>query len=121
MSKICYLSCAPIFWLANAGSALATNAIYGGGGISAGVSSASDTGVSDTDLRQLIGDIVDEALLYVSLIAVAVIIIAGFYLILGMGSDNSRETAKKILIYVAVGLLVILLSKLFVEVIKALV
>jgi hypothetical protein len=57
----------------------------------------------------------------VSVLAVAVIIIAGFYLILGMGSDSSRETAKKIIIYVTVGLLVIILSKLFVNVIKSLV
>lgn len=107
------------FWLINAGSALAQ--VYGGGGVKAGVSAAADTGVSNVSLKSLIGNIVDQALLFVSVLAVAVIIIAGFYLILGMGSDSSRETAKKIIIYVTVGLLVIILSKLFVNVIKSLV
>lgn len=107
------------FWLVNAGSALAQ--VYGGGGVKAGVSAASQTGVSNVSLKSLIGNIVDEALLFVSLLAVAVIIIAGFYLILGMGSDSSRETAKKIIIYVSVGLIVIILSKLFVNLIKSLV
>jgi len=103
----------------NAGSALAQ--VYSGGGVKAGVTAASNTGVSNISLESLIGNIVDEALLFVSVLAVAVIIIAGFYLILGMGSDSSRETAKKIIIYVAVGLLVIILSKLFVNLIKSLV
>jgi|TARA_B100001964_G_C14127575_1_gene551267 hypothetical protein len=107
------------FWLIKAGSALAQ--VYSGGGVKAGVSAASGTGVSDVSLKSLIGNIVDQALLFVSLLAVTVIIIAGFYLILGMGSDSSRETAKKIIIYVSVGLLVIILSKLFVNLIKSLV
>jgi len=92
--------------------------VYSGGGISAGVSEAANTGVGGGDLKSLIGNIVDEALTYVSLLAVTVIIIAGFYLILGLGNDSSRETAKKIIIYVAVGLLVIILSKAFIDLIK---
>ena len=106
-------------WLIKAVSASAQ--VYSGGGVQAGVTAASQTGVSNVSLKSLIGNIVDQALLFVSLLAVTVIIIAGFYLILGMGSDSSRETAKKIIIYVTVGLLVIILSKLFVNVIKSLV
>ncbi|MFA7681859.1 MAG: hypothetical protein WCX61_02400 [Candidatus Peribacteraceae bacterium] len=93
--------------------------VYTGDGVQAGVAAAADTGVSTgTDLKAVIGDIVNEVLTYVSLLAVAVIIIAGLYLIVGVGSDSSKETAKKIVLYVAAGLIVILLSKTFVELIK---
>ncbi|MCF7844906.1 MAG: hypothetical protein K9M03_03710 [Kiritimatiellales bacterium] len=95
--------------------------VYSGDGISAGVSQAAETGVgTELDLKVVIGDIVDQALTFVTILAVTVIIIAGFYLILGLGNDTSRETAKKIVIYVAVGILVIVLSKAFVEFIKTL-
>ncbi|MBU2259593.1 hypothetical protein KKC44_03210 [Patescibacteria group bacterium] len=104
-------------WALSASQALA--AVYSGGGIKTGAERAGDTGVGGTtDLQGAIGNIVDEALTFVSLLAVTVIIIAGFYLILGLGNDSSKETAKKIIIYVIVGLLVIILSKAFVELIK---
>jgi len=106
-----------ISWALSASQAFAT--VYTGGGIKTGVERAGDTGVGGTtDLQGAIGNIVDEALKFVSLLAVTVIIIAGFYLILGLGNDSSRETAKKIIIYVTAGLLVIILSKVFVELIK---
>ena len=105
-------------WTLSASQALA--AVYSGGGIQEGVNAASNTGVGGTtDLQAAIGSIVDQALTFVSLLAVTVIIIAGFYLIVGMGNDSSKETAKKTIIYVTAGLLVIILSKAFVEFIKS--
>ncbi|MBU0767277.1 hypothetical protein KKF55_05905 [Patescibacteria group bacterium] len=107
-------------WIASASNALAS--VYSGEGIQGGINQAGeDLGVGNAiSLKVAISNIVNEALTFVSLLAVTVIIIAGFYLILGMGSDTSKETAKKIIIYTIVGLLVIILSKVFVELIKSL-
>ena len=84
-------------------------AVYSGGGITSGVDQVS--GVSGGSLRGTIAKIVNKALNFVALLAVASIIVAGFYLILSFGSDSSKETAKKTVIYTSIGLLLILLSK----------
>lgn len=90
--------------------------VYSGGGIRSGIDKAAEAGVGkDLTLREFIGDVVDTALTYVALLSVAVIVIAGFYLILGLGSDDSREKAKKIVFYTAIGLLLIILSKVLIN------
>lgn len=83
--------------------------VYNGPGLTTGTTGVS--GVSGGSLRETIANIVNKALSYVSLLAVVVIIIAGLYLILGLGNDTSKETAKKIVLYTAIGLILILLSK----------
>ncbi|MDD5624070.1 MAG: hypothetical protein PHI23_05180 [Candidatus Peribacteraceae bacterium] len=91
-------------------SALAS--VYNGPGLSGGVGAAgSISGVSGSGIRSIVGRIVNAALTYVALIAVIVLIIAGIYLILSLGNDQAKETAKKVLLYTALGLLLILFSK----------
>jgi len=63
------------------------------------------------DLRGTIVTIVEGVLDFVSLIAVIMIIIAGIYLIAGMGSDSSKDTAKKIVLYTIIGLILILIAR----------
>ena len=84
-------------------------AVYSGEGIESGMQSIE--GIETGDPREVIGNIVNKILGYVALIAVVMIIIAGLYLILGMGNDTAKETAKKIVIYTIVGLILILLAK----------
>lgn len=86
--------------------------VYDGGGLSAGTGEASRIiGVSPLSPRATIGAIVNRVLSYTALAAVIVIIIAGIYLIVGMGSDSSKETARKIVVYTIIGLVLILLAK----------
>lgn len=87
--------------------------VYTGGGISAGITAAQTgiNGVTSGNLRDTIGKIIDTALSYAALLAVAVIVIAGFYLILGLGEETSKEKAKKIILYTAVGLVILLTAK----------
>jgi len=66
---------------------------------------------SEVDLKQLIIDIIQAVLQFVGLIAVAMIVIAGIWLIVGFGEESSKEKAKKIIIYTIVGLLVIMLAE----------
>lgn len=72
------------------------------------------TGTATTTFITLIQSILDIVTSYVGILAVAVIVIAGFYLILGLGSENSKETARKIIIYTAVGIIIIALANVIV-------
>ncbi|MDO8468344.1 MAG: hypothetical protein Q7S29_01135 [Candidatus Peribacter sp.] len=63
------------------------------------------------DLRGAIVRIVLAVLSYVALIAVVVIIIAGIWMIVGLGEESSKERAKKIVIYTIIGLILILIAR----------
>lgn len=63
------------------------------------------------DLRATIIRIVQQILSFVTIVAVVMIVIAGIYMIVGLGSDSSKETAKKIVIYTIIGLVLILLAR----------
>ncbi|MDD5103886.1 MAG: hypothetical protein PHX93_05850 [Candidatus Peribacteraceae bacterium] len=70
-----------------------------------------NVGGGGENLQGTIINITMKVLGFVSLIAVVVIIIAGIWLIVGLGSDASKETAKKIVIYTIIGLILILAAR----------
>ncbi len=70
---------------------------------------------SSGDIRQVITDVLNTVLNFVGLLAVVAIVIAGIWLIVGMGSDDSKDRAKKIILYTVIGLVIILLAKLIVS------
>lgn len=102
-------SVATVFAALPEGHALAQ--VYNGPGLQQGADSLGVAGVQSGSLRSTIANIVNKVLTYVALIAVIMIIIAGLYLILSLGSDSGKETAKKIVLYVAIGLILILVAK----------
>lgn len=63
------------------------------------------------DLKGTIVAIAQTILSFVSLVAVVVIVIAGIWLIVGLGDDSSKEKAKKIVIYTIAGLILILIAR----------
>lgn len=92
--------------------------IFNGGGIQQGVDAAGGiTGVSGGSPREVIINIIATALEFTALLAVVMIIIAGFYLILSVGNEEGKEKAKKIIYYTIIGLLVILFSRMIVSLI----
>lgn len=90
--------------------------VYNGGGAVAGLAATSGLqGIPrDDDPRAIIINIITSVLSFMALIAVTTVIIAGIYLIVGMGSDDSKDKAKKIIQYTLIGLLVILFSRVIV-------
>jgi len=70
-----------------------------------------NVGGGGENLQGTIINITMKVLSFVSLIAVVVIIIAGIWLIVGLGDDSAKEKAKKIVIYTIVGLLLILAAR----------
>ena len=68
-------------------------------------------GAGGTNLVTAVINIVRTVLSYMSLAAVIVIIIAGIWMIVGLGEESSKERAKKIVLYAIIGLLLILLAR----------
>lgn len=69
---------------------------------------------TDLSLWNLILHIIVFILNFVSLIAVIVVIVAGIRLIVSMGEDEQKEKAKKSIINMAIGLVIIILSRVIV-------
>ncbi len=89
--------------------------VYNGPGLYGGVEHAAGiSGPSHMTLRGAVLNILYKVLNYLALIAVAVIIFAGFYLVVSQGSDDVKEKVKKIILYVAIGLLIVFFARLFV-------
>ncbi len=64
----------------------------------------------NTSLRQTVLHILFNVLSFMGLVAVIVIIIAGIRLVVSQGSDESKEAAKKTILYVVIGLILILIA-----------
>ena len=86
--------------------------------------SGGDEGIGDAggirtggtgDLRASIWTILERVLSYMGIAAVIVIVIAGIYLLVGGGSDESRQKAIKIVLYTTIGIIVIFLASAFVH------
>jgi type IV secretory pathway VirB2 component (pilin) len=81
------------------------------GGNSMGVEDAEDINTGgNADLRETATTLLFDVISYIGLIAVVVIVIAGIYLIVGGGSEESRSRIIKVVIYTAVGMIVIVLA-----------
>ncbi len=64
----------------------------------------------ETSLRQAIIKVINFVLTFIGVLAVAVIIFAGFRLIISGGDDGAKEKAQKMIIYAIVGIIIVLLS-----------
>lgn len=73
-----------------------------------------DVPTDTKDFRMAIVDALNFLVTYVALAAIITIIAAGFFLILGFGTDASIQRAKKIFIYTILGILVIFFARVIV-------
>jgi hypothetical protein len=94
----------------------ASQPVFNGGGLVEGLAAAANvSGIAKGTLPGVIDDAIDRIVLYVGLAATIVIIMAGFYLIVGLGSDDSRDKAKKIILYTVIGIAIIFFARLIVD------
>lgn len=85
------------------------------GGIEEGLETAGGiSNIQTGDVRETVVRVLGQVLSFLALVAVIAVIIAGIYLIVGMGSDDSKERAKKIILYTIIGLVIILFSRVIV-------
>ncbi len=92
--------------------------VYSGDGVIQGVEDAKNS-ISDisaeADIYELIKRAIEYVLVFVTIIAVAAIIIGGLYLITSNGEDEQKDKAKKIVLYVVIGLILIILAAVIVK------
>ena len=89
--------------------------VFNGGSLVEGLEHASGIGgLAKGDLREVLLHVLIFVLNFLALAAVVAIVVAGIYLVVGGGSDESKEKAKKIVLYVIIGLLVILFARVIV-------
>lgn len=63
------------------------------------------------DLKAAIAEVMKTVLDFVALIAVVMIVVAGIRYIISQGEEQEKEKAKKMIIYVVIGLLIILVAR----------
>ena len=86
------------------------------GGLGAAQSNLAGSGIRmDTNLIIVIVSIINAFLPYAAIATLVAFITAGFFFILGFGSDGAVQRAKKIMIWSAVGLVVILFAFIITE------
>lgn len=89
--------------------------VFNGAGLIGGLNQAqaelSGSGLrGETDITFAIVAIINAVLPYAAIAAFIAFVVSGFLFILGFGSDAAIQRAKKIMIWSAVGLIVILFS-----------
>lgn len=89
--------------------------VFDGDGLLQGLQKAKDelsgSGIrEEDDLIIVIISIINALLPWAAIAAVVAFIVSGFLFILGFGSDTAIQRAKKIMIWSAIGLVVIILS-----------
>jgi len=94
--------------------------VFDGGGLLGGLGEAqnnlSGSGIRmDTDLILVIVSLINAILPYAAIATLIAFLTAGFLFILGFGSDTAIQRAKKIMIWSAVGLVVILFAFIITE------
>ncbi len=72
-------------------------------------------GAGQVDITGVIFSIIDTILSYAQLAALLVIVVAGFYLILSFGNEEAKESAKRMIIYAIVGLLILFFAQVIVN------
>ena len=86
--------------------------VFNGPGLEGGVGVAAQIeGPQHTTLRAIILSMFYKALSFLALAGVVMIVVAGFYLVLSGGSETAKDRAKKIVLYVVLGLIVVLLAR----------
>lgn len=97
--------------LAFASSMLVTGKVWAANGIG----NLPDIVGGNADIRQTIVNILKKVLEFMALVAVVLIVIAGIRLVISQGDEGEKDKAKKTIIYVIIGLVVIVLARAIVE------
>lgn len=74
-----------------------------------------DIGGSNADIRTTIVNIIKAVLNFMALVAVVLIVIAGIRLVISQGDEGEKDKAKKTIVYVIIGLIVIVLARAIVQ------
>ncbi len=95
----------------------ASASVFGGEGLKAGVAAGTNilTGGQNLTLREIVVRILVAIMNFLALAGVIGVVVAGIYLIVSNGDEESKTKAKTIITYIVVGIVLVLLAKLIVS------
>lgn len=83
-----------------------------GDGLQIGIDVASEIeGLRQEPLREVILDYLYLALSFLAMAGVIMIIAAGIYMVVSGGDETAKDKAKKIILYVVIGLVIVFLAR----------
>lgn len=86
--------------------------VFNGSGLEGGVNTAAGIeGPAKATLREVILSMFYKALSFLALAGIVMVVVAGFYLVLSNGRDEAKDKAKKIILFVVIGLLVVFIAR----------
>ncbi len=101
-----------LYWKLSTFASHASAQVFNGGGLQGGVGEAAAIeGPSHDSLRGIILSMLYKVLSFLALAGVVMIVVAGFTLVLSGGSDTAKDRAKKIILYVAIGLVIVVFAR----------
>lgn len=80
-----------------------------------GIGNIPDIIGSNADIRTVVINILKAVLNFMALVAVVFIVIAGIRLVISQGEESQKDTAKKTIIFVIIGLVIIVLARAIVQ------
>ncbi len=104
------------FLLMSAGTFVHASLAQGAGAFGGPIPAVPGTpsGATENDIRGVILTALTFVLNFLALAAVVFIVVAGIRLIVSQGEDTQKDKAKKTIIYVIIGLLIILFARVLV-------
>lgn len=70
---------------------------------------------SNGDIRVTVINVIKKVLEFMALIAVVLIVVAGIRLVISQGDEGAKDTAKKTITYIIIGLVLIVFARAIVE------
>ncbi len=86
--------------------------VFNGPGLEGGVAQAAQiNGPIKQPLRAVILSFLYKALGFLALAGVIMVVAAGIYMVLSGGEEGAKDKAKKIILYVVIGLIIVFLAR----------
>jgi hypothetical protein len=100
------------YWHLSQFASHASAQVFNGTGLEGGVAEAGQiNGPVNGTLREVILSFLYKALYFLALGAVIMVVAAGFYMVLSGGNEGAKDKAKKIILYVVIGLIIVLIAR----------
>lgn len=101
-----------LYWSLSLLTARAFAQVFNGPGLTGGVDTAAQIeGPVNGSLREIVLSYLSTVLDFLALAGVVMVVIAGFYMVLGNGGEESKEKAKKIILYTVIGIVIIFFAR----------
>ena len=101
-----------VYWTLSTAVSRVSAQVFNGPGLEGGVNEAAQIdGPIQGTLRDVILSFLYKALGFLALASVVMVVAAGFVMVLSAGNEAAKDRAKKIILYVVIGLIIVLIAR----------